>query len=87
MLAVCDRDYERDAKFLGSRNKAVVLVLLDAGVRLSELIGMTLEDINASNGNMRVMGKGSKEKSREDRESSPESRLALSDAPSRQWRG
>ena len=62
MLVVCDDDYGHNAKFLGSRNKAIVLVLLDAGVRLSELIGMTLEDVNASNGNIRVMGKGSKER-------------------------
>jgi site-specific recombinase XerD len=62
MVAVCDCDYETNAKFLGSRNKAIVLVLLDSGVRLSELIGMTLEDINTSNGNIRVMGKGSKER-------------------------
>ncbi len=61
MLAVCDKDYERKerhAKFLGSRNRAIILVLLDTGVRLSELIGMTLEDVNTSNGNIRVMGKG-----------------------------
>jgi site-specific recombinase XerD len=62
MLAVCDKDYERNAKFLGSRNRAIVLVLLDAGVRLSELIGMKLEDVNTLNGNIRVMGKGSKER-------------------------
>ena len=62
ILAVCDYDYEHNAKFLASRNKAIVLVLLDAGVRLSELIGMMLEDINTSNGNIRVMGKGNKER-------------------------
>lgn len=62
MLAVCDHDYEHNAKFLGSRNKAIVLVLLDAGVRLSELLGMALEDVNTSNGNIRVMGKGNKER-------------------------
>lgn len=62
MLAVYDYDYEHNAKFLGSRNKAIILVLLDSGVRLSELIGMTLDDINTSNGNIRVMGKGSKER-------------------------
>ncbi len=62
MLVVCDNDYENNAKFLGSRNKAIILVLLDAGVRLSELIGMTLDDVNALNGNIRVMGKGSKER-------------------------
>ena len=62
MIAVCDCDYDHNAKFLGSRNKAIILVLLDSGVRLSELIGMTLEDVNTSNGNIRVMGKGSKER-------------------------
>ena len=62
MLAVCDHDYEHNAKFLGSRNKAIVLVLLDTGVRLSELLGMTLEDINTSNGNILVTGKGNKER-------------------------
>ena len=62
MIAVCGCDYEHNAKFLGSRNKAIILVLLDSGVRLSELIGMTLEDVNTSNGNIRVMGKGSKER-------------------------
>jgi site-specific recombinase XerD len=60
MAGVCDRDYEDNARFWGSRNKAIILVLVDSGVRLSELIGMTLEDVNASNGNMRVTGKGSK---------------------------
>lgn len=62
MLAVCEHDYEHNAKFLGSRNRAIVLVLLDSGVRLSELVGMTLEDVNTSNGHIRVVGKGSKER-------------------------
>jgi site-specific recombinase XerD len=62
MIAVCDYDYEHNGKLLGSRNKAIILVLLDSGVRLSELIGMKLEDVNTSNGNIRVMGKGSKER-------------------------
>jgi site-specific recombinase XerD len=62
MLAVCECDYERNGRFLGSRNKAIVLVLVDSGVRLSELVGMTVQDVNTSNGNIRVMGKGSKER-------------------------
>jgi len=62
MLAVCDKDYGNNAKFLGSRNRAIVLVLLDAGVRLMELTGMKIPDVNTSNGNIRVMGKGSKER-------------------------
>jgi site-specific recombinase XerD len=62
MLAVCDYDYEHNARFLGSRNKAMVLMLLDSGVRLSELIGIKIKDINTSNGNIRVLGKGNKER-------------------------
>ncbi len=62
MLDVCSLDYEHNAKLLGSRNKAILLVLLDAGVRLSELVGITLDDIDTSNGNIKVMGKGSKER-------------------------
>ena len=62
MLAICNKDYESNAKFLGSRNKAIIFVLLDAGVRLSELTGMKLDDVNTSNGNIKVMGKGNKER-------------------------
>jgi site-specific recombinase XerD len=62
MLAVCDRDYEHNAKFLGSRNKALVLVLLDSGVRLSELTGMKVGGIDTTNGHVKVTGKGNKER-------------------------
>ena len=62
IIGVCEGDYEHNARFLGSRNKAIILVLLDAGVRLSELIGMRVDDVNTSNGNIRVMGKGGKER-------------------------
>ncbi len=62
MLAVCDSDYALHAKFLGSRNRAIVLVLLDTGVRLSELLGMKLNDLDNGNGCIKVLGKGSKER-------------------------
>ena len=62
MLAVCDYDYEHNAKFLGSRNRAIILVLLDTGIRLSELLGMKVGDINNETGYIRVLGKGSKER-------------------------
>lgn len=62
MLTVCDYDYNHNAKFLGSRNKAIILVLLDTGVRLSELLGVKISDIDNNNGNIKVLGKGSKER-------------------------
>ncbi|MBN1366623.1 MAG: tyrosine-type recombinase/integrase [Dehalococcoidales bacterium] len=62
MIAVCDNDYEHNAKFLGSRNKAILLMFLDAGIRLSELAGIQLNDVNTANGNIRVLGKGNKER-------------------------
>jgi len=62
MLAVCDYDYEHNARFIGSRNRAMTLVLLDTGVRLSELVNMKVRDINTETGYIRVLGKGSKER-------------------------
>jgi len=62
MLAVCDYDYEHNARFVGSRNRAMILVLLDTGVRLSELVNMKVRDINGDTGYIRVLGKGSKER-------------------------
>lgn len=62
MLAVCDYDYEHNARFVGSRDRAMILVLLDTGVRLSELVNMKVRDINSDTGYIRVLGKGSKER-------------------------
>ena len=62
MLRVCDYDYEHNARFSGSRNRAIILVLLDTGVRLSELVNMKVRDINSETGHIRVLGKGNKER-------------------------
>lgn len=62
MLAVCNYDYEHNAKFLDSRNRAIILVLVDTGIRLSELVGMTISDIDSETGSIKVMGKGAKER-------------------------
>lgn len=35
MLAICDYNYERNAKLLDSRNRAIILILLDTGIRHS----------------------------------------------------
>jgi len=62
MLAVCDYDYQHNAKFLASRNRAIILMLLDTGVRLSELIQMTVSDVENEAGYIKVLGKGAKER-------------------------
>lgn len=62
MLAVCDYDYEHNTEVLGSRNRGMILVLLDTGIRLSELLGMKVGDINNDTGYIRILGKGGKER-------------------------
>jgi integrase/recombinase XerC len=49
-------------KLLGLRDKAILEVLYGGGLRVSELVGLSLGDIDRSNGVVRVMGKGSKER-------------------------
>jgi len=62
MLRVCDHDFQHGARFLGSRNRAIILMLLDSGLRLSELANIKLQDIDIENGWVKVMGKGNKER-------------------------
>lgn len=62
MLQVCDYDYQQNAQFLGSRNKAIILILLDSGLRLSELAGIKLQDIDLRKGWIKVTGKGNEER-------------------------
>jgi len=40
----------------------MMLALLDTGVRVSELCGLRLDDVDLSNGYLKVMGKGQKER-------------------------
>ena len=55
MLETCD------ATFLGKRNRAILLFLLDTGLRARELLSIDLEDINLITGNVLLRrGKGSK---------------------------
>jgi site-specific recombinase XerD len=48
--------------FNGARLRAVVLTLLDCGLRVSELCGLDLGDVDWDDQTLRVMGKGSKER-------------------------
>jgi integrase/recombinase XerD len=45
------------------RNRAILLLLLDTGIRSSELCGLRINQTDLKNRRIRVMGKGSKERS------------------------
>lgn len=47
---------------LGLRDRAMLEVLYAAGLRVSELVGLTLAQVNLQQGVLRVTGKGSKER-------------------------
>jgi integrase/recombinase XerD len=48
--------------FMGSRSSAMVLLMLDSGIRASELVGLKLKDVDWNRGVFKVFGKGSKER-------------------------
>jgi integrase/recombinase XerC len=48
--------------FQGLRNRAIVELFYSAGIRLGELSGLNLEDVDYSQGLMRIRGKGKKER-------------------------
>lgn len=47
---------------IGARNYAIITTLLDTGMRASELAGITLGNLSLTDGYIKVMGKGSKER-------------------------
>jgi site-specific recombinase XerD len=47
-----------DKSFAGVRDFGILLSLADTGMRVGELIGMTLDDIDFDNGTIEVTGKG-----------------------------
>jgi integrase/recombinase XerC len=47
---------------LGLRNRAILETLYSTGVRVSELAGLDLRDVDVANGLMRVSGKGGKQR-------------------------
>jgi integrase/recombinase XerC len=62
MLEVCENEYKNHSQFLGSRNKAIILMLLDTGLRASECVSIKLHEIDTEKGWIKVKGKGAKER-------------------------
>ena len=56
ILAVLGRNFE------GIRNKALILLLLDTGLRLGEVTGITMDSIDFDQQVITVLGKGAKER-------------------------
>lgn len=57
LLALCD-----GLRFVDIRNRSIILVFLDTGLRLSELAAIQITDMDLMAGTIRVMGKGAKER-------------------------
>ena len=51
-----------EAKFQGLRDAAILELLYGSGLRVSETVGLDLESVSLSQGEVRVLGKGSKER-------------------------
>ncbi len=64
MLAACAAPQEKGfiADRNAARNRALLWVLWDTGVRLSELVGLRLSDFDRRQGTLIVFGKGRKER-------------------------
>jgi site-specific recombinase XerD len=58
LLACCDTRF-----YWGARNRAIILVLLDTGVRRTELVNLDLADLDLEGQRLRVLhGKGNKQR-------------------------
>jgi integrase/recombinase XerD len=69
LLKACDRSAKWKTKEsiaserpTADRDRAIVLLLLDSGIRAQELCDIRFGEINLSNNNIKVKGKGSKER-------------------------
>jgi len=59
-LQVCHEDARFRHRYLGIRNIALISLLVDTGLRLSELANIKLADLDPKLRQVRVLGKGSK---------------------------
>jgi site-specific recombinase XerD len=54
--------YQNPLTAVGSRNIAIFILLLDSGLRVSELCGLHFDNAHIEEGYLKVLGKGSKER-------------------------
>jgi integrase/recombinase XerD len=52
----------RDTDAKGLRDRAILETMYGAGLRVSELVGLDVDDVDLEDGSVRVLGKGSKER-------------------------
>lgn len=60
LLAVCELDIHSGARFVGLRNKAMLLLFLDSGLRRAEMANIKLRDLHLEARRVTVLGKGNK---------------------------
>ena len=60
LLAVSDLDIRNGARFTGVRNKAMLLLFIDSGLRRVEMVNLKLSDLDLESRRVRVLGKGNK---------------------------
>ena len=59
LFTACESGHDEAAI---ARNKAMIMVLLDTGMRLSELMGLRMDKLNVQEGSAQVSGKGAKDR-------------------------
>jgi integrase/recombinase XerD len=69
MLKACDRtgiwksrEMTTNARPTADRDRAIILLLADTGIRASELCSIKMKDVNLNNHSVKVVGKGNKER-------------------------
>ena len=61
LLAVCNLDIKTGARFTGIRNKAMLLLFVDSGLRRGEMANIRLSDLDLEGRRVRILGKGNKQ--------------------------